>query len=227
MTLEAKKVVKGYRQGTISIEVLKELDLSISSGEIVAILGQSGSGKSTLMALLAGLDRPDKGEIWIDGSSLGEMGEHALTEFRAGRIGIVFQQYHLMSHLTALENVMLPLELLGRKQPRQKALVLLERVGLGDRVTHFPYQLSGGECQRVAIARALVTQPALLLADEPSGSLDAKTGQEVMALFFELMAEKEMTTILVTHNATLANLCHRQFLLSDGQLQSYAALTTG
>lgn len=218
MTLLAKQVFKCYRQGTTQVDVLKGLDLSVKSGEIVAILGQSGSGKSTLMSLLAGLDRPDKGEIWLDGSSLEKKDENALAEFRAGRIGIVFQQYHLISHLTSLENVMLPLELLKCSQPRQEALVLLNRVGLGDRIGHFPYQLSGGECQRVAIARALVTQPALLLADEPSGSLDAHTGQEVMTLFFELLAEKGMTTILVTHNSTLAGQCHRKLLLIDGNL---------
>lgn len=218
MTLHVQGLLKKYKQGSTNIEVLKGLDLHVNSGEIIAILGQSGSGKSTLMAILAGLDRADEGVVSVNGSELTSMNENALTQFRAGRIGIVFQQYHLMGHMTALENVILPLELLGRNEAKPAAIHLLERVGLGDRLNHFPHELSGGECQRVAIARALVTKPHILLADEPSGSLDSKTGHEVMSLFFELLAEVGMTTILVTHNSSLASLCHRQMVLSDGRL---------
>lgn len=218
MILAVHDLCKNFVQGDVLIRVLHNLNLEVARGEVIAILGQSGSGKSTLLSLLAGLDRPDTGEIILDGRPLNAMSEVELTTFRAGRLGIVFQQYHLMGHLTALENVILPLELLGRKQVRATATALLQRVGLGERIMHFPHELSGGECQRVAIARALVVRPALLLADEPSGSLDIQTGQGVMELFFELVAEIGMTTLLVTHNAALANMCHRQLVLNAGVL---------
>jgi putative ABC transport system ATP-binding protein len=198
--------------------VLDGAALSLAAGETLAITGQSGSGKSTLMALLAGLDRPDSGRILVAGRDLAGMDEAELTRFRAGHIGIVFQQFHLMPHLSAEENVSLPLELLGRPSPPEAIGTLLDRVGLGARRRHLPGQLSGGECQRVAIARALAVAPDLLLADEPTGNLDVATGRSVADLLFQLAERERMTMIVVTHNEELADRCTRRLRLERGLL---------
>jgi putative ABC transport system ATP-binding protein len=214
------KISKTYSQGGKKIEVLYRLSLKVKKGETVAILGQSGSGKSTFLSLLAGLDQPDFGNIEIDGTDLTKLKQEDLAHFRSKNLGIVFQQYHLMSNLTALENVSLPLELQRQKDAETKARKALEQVGLSHRLSHLPSELSGGECQRVALARAMVTKPSLILADEPSGNLDGNTGKEVMNLLFKLCREHEQTLILVTHNHELAKLCDRCLELRDGRLHA-------
>ena len=214
------KISKTYSQGGKRIEVLKRLNLKVKKGETVAILGQSGSGKSTFLSLLAGLDQPDFGNIEIDGTDLTKLKQEDLAHFRSKNLGIVFQQYHLMSNLTALENVSLPLELQRQKDAETKARKALEQVGLSHRLSHLPSELSGGECQRVALARAMVTKPSLILADEPSGNLDGNTGKEVMNLLFKLCREHGQTLILVTHNHELAKLCDRCLELRDGRLHA-------
>lgn len=218
--LEAVSVKKTYRQGETRLDVLKGVDFAVSAAETVAILGQSGSGKSTLLSLLAGLDLPNEGKILLEGRDITHLGEKELAIYRAAKIGIVFQQFHLMSNLTALENVALPLEIAGDPEASEKARVRLEQVGLTARAGHFPHQLSGGEKQRIAIARALIVEPPVILADEPSGNLDAKTGDQVMALLFDLARSKGTALVLVTHNEELAKLCSRQLRLSDGLLHA-------
>lgn len=226
MSLEIKSLQKSFWQGDTEIQVLKGVDLSVQAGELVAVVGQSGSGKSTLLSLLAGLDRPSAGDIRIKGTQLNSLDENELTDFRARHIGIIFQQYHLMSHLTALENVELPLEIikhagerdLGHTDIRGKAQEILQMMGLGHRLNHFPHQLSGGECQRVAIGRALVVGPSILLADEPSGNLDTATGTQVMEVLFNAVKTLKMTTILVTHSEVLAERCPRQIRLANGRV---------
>lgn len=213
--LEIHKLGKVYPQN--HTVVLKDLDLTIRKGEKVAVIGPSGTGKSTFLSLVAGLDRPTQGQLNFLGRDLALLKQQELTQLRAEHIGIVFQQFHLMTHLTALENVLLPLMILNKPVEEQKAITLLKRVGLGERLGHFPSQLSGGECQRVAIARALIIEPDLLLADEPSGNLDAKTGAEVMNLLFDVIEENKSTLLLVTHNHELANKCDRVLTLKDGK----------
>ena len=213
-----KEVSKIYRQGETKIEVLRSTNLQILEGETVAILGQSGSGKSTLLSLLAGLDRPDSGEVFLAGQNIVSMNESELATFRAKNLSIVFQQFHLMPHLNAIENVSLPLEIAKAVNAEEKAREALMQVGLSHRYEHLPHQLSGGEKQRVAIARALVMRPKLLLADEPSGNLDARTGDEVMQLLFEEVKKAKMALILVTHNESLAEYCDRKLKLIDGKL---------
>lgn len=216
MSLNIQNISKSFHQGDNQIQVLKGISATIQAGEIVSIVGQSGSGKSTLLSILAGLERPDQGAILVDGKDMTRMSEKEITDFRAHHISIVFQQYHLVSHLTALENVMLPLEILGRAEAEKKARELLEDMGLSHRQDHFPNQLSGGECQRVAIARALVVEPKLLLADEPSGNLDTETGEKVMDKFFAAAKKYGATTILVTHSPDLARRCQRALELKQG-----------
>ncbi|MBF2053828.1 MAG: ABC transporter ATP-binding protein [Candidatus Sericytochromatia bacterium] len=218
--LAARHVHKGFVMGGQKIEVLKGLDLQLLAGETLAILGPSGSGKSTLLGLLAGLETPDSGEIALRGEVLSELDQAALTRYRARYLGIVFQQFHLMRHLSALENVMLPLEIAGQsgRTVRQRAVELLEQVRLGHRLDHYPHQLSGGECQRVAIARALSPEPELILADEPSGNLDQETGEQVMGALFEMVRAQGRSLILVTHNPEQAMRCDRQLHLQHGQL---------
>ena len=201
------------------LTVLNGADFSVKAGDTLAVTGQSGSGKSTLIALLAGLDKPDRGRIRINGSDLTAMEEAGLTRFRAAHLGIVFQQFHLLPHLSAEENIRLPLELLGRPCERKEIEALLENVGLTARRTHLPAQLSGGECQRVAIARALAVKPLLLLADEPTGNLDVATGREIADLLFHLAEQEQMTMLVVTHNRELAERCSRQMQLAQGLLQ--------
>tara|TARA_B100001027_G_scaffold24242_1_gene14276 strand:- start:8067 stop:8741 length:675 start_codon:yes stop_codon:yes gene_type:complete len=216
--ISLNKISKTYFQGTQRIEVLCGLNLDVKSSEAVAILGQSGTGKSTLLSLLAGLDVPDFGTVEVNKQDLSKLSQNKLSQFRAKNLGVIFQQYHLMSNLTALENVGIPLELQKVNDFQSAALEALKMVGLSHRIAHFPSQLSGGECQRVAIARAIVGKPKLILADEPSGNLDDKTGKEVMNLLFELCKEREQTLILVTHNHDLAQNCDRTLVLKDGKL---------
>jgi len=202
------------------LSILHQLDLDIESGESVAILGASGSGKSTLLGLLAGLDLPSGGAVRINGEDLFALDEDGRAALRGRLIGFVFQSFQLLPALTALENVMLPLELAGSNSARQQALAVLERVGLGDRLHHYPKHLSGGEQQRVAIARAFAPHPKLLLADEPTGNLDSATGARIIDLLFELNREQGTTLVLVTHDAELATRCGRRLQLADGRLSA-------
>jgi putative ABC transport system ATP-binding protein len=201
-----------------ALAILHHLDLEIASGESVAILGASGSGKSTLLGLLAGLDLPTSGEVHINGENLFALDEDGRAALRGRLIGFVFQSFQLLPALTALENVMLPLELAGAASARETALSVLQRVGLSERLHHYPKQLSGGEQQRVAVARAFATQPKLLLADEPTGNLDSATGERIIDLLFELNREQGATLVLVTHDAELAARCGRRLRLVDGHL---------
>ncbi len=201
------------------IRLLEGVDLSIAPGEAVAVLGPSGSGKSTLLALLAGLDLPDAGRVWLEGTELTALDEEGRAAARAGRVGFVFQQFHLLPHLTALENVMLPLELAGRRDARRRARELLEAVGLGARLRHLPRQLSGGEQQRVALARAFAISPRILFADEPTGSLDRATGERVAGQLQRLREEAGTAMVLVTHDEGLAARCDRRLLLEGGRLR--------
>lgn len=214
---------KSFFQGSNQIEVIKNISLNIITGSQVALLGQSGSGKSTLLTLMSGLDKPDSGEIWINNLDIVALNEAQMTSFRSQNIGIVFQQFHLVSHLTALENVMLPMEIVSKENSKlieQQAKELLFEVGLDNRLHHLPNQLSGGECQRVAIARSLITKPKLLLADEPSGNLDTETGNKVMNLFFSITRKYKTTTVLVTHNESLSKECDEIFHLENGSLKN-------
>ena len=203
-------------EGVLSI--LCDVSCVIHRGESVAIVGVSGSGKSTLLGLLAGLDLPSSGEIWLDGIALSGLNEDGRAKLRSRRVGFVFQSFQLLAGLTALENVMLPLELLGDMDASSHAAAFLRKVGLGERLEHYPNQLSGGEQQRVALARAFITEPSLLFADEPTGNLDVATGRQVINLLFELNRERFSTLVLVTHDADLAGRCDRVIRLEDGRL---------
>ena len=220
--LKVHQACKSFQQGNHKVKVLERLDLEVIKGEKVAILGPSGCGKSTLLSLLAGLDSPGSGTVEIDGTDLAKINEDQLSQTRSEKLGIVFQQYHLMRNLTAVENVGLPLEILGTTDFADRARTALKEVGLDHRATHFPSEMSGGECQRVAIARALVTRPSLILADEPSGNLDQKTGDEVMDILFNLCREHTTSLVLVTHNRELADRCDRSLLLKEGALEDLA-----
>lgn len=204
--------------GTLSI--LRDIDFTVQSGETVAILGASGSGKSTLLSLMAGLDTPTSGDVVLAGQSLFDMSEDDRAAWRGQQLGFVFQNFQLMGHLSALENVMLPLELAGLKDAAKRAKDILNQVGLAARLNHFPKVLSGGEQQRVALARAFVVEPKLLLADEPTGSLDAQTGESIMNLMLALNQARGTTLILVTHDQKLAQRCNRTLTLQAGQLIS-------
>ncbi len=218
--VEVRQVSKEFQQGETVIPVLRDLTFGVEAGETVAIVGQSGSGKSTLLSMLAGLDQPTKGSIHVDGQDLSRLSQNELTRFRGRSIGIIFQQFHLMRSLTALENVLLPLDILGLPNAEARAMDALQLMGLGARAKHLPQQLSGGECQRVAIARAFVVEPRILLADEPSGNLDTATGEKVMNLLFDAVAQRGMTLILVTHDMQLASRCKKRLPLVQGQLQT-------
>lgn len=202
-----------------SVHVLKKIDLTIDEGEAVGIVGPSGSGKSTLLMVLAGLERLDSGTITIDNARLNDMSEDELAEFRGTNIGIVFQSFHLITNMTALENVAVPLELAGRKDAFDVARRELTAVGLGERLNHYPGQLSGGEQQRVAIARALAPSPKLIIADEPTGNLDGETGIQIADLLFAKQKERGTTLILVTHDPSLAARCSRQIHVRSGQIE--------
>jgi putative ABC transport system ATP-binding protein len=199
------------------LTIVDDVSFTIGAGETVAIVGASGAGKSTLLALLAGLDTPTSGKVLLAGSDLTALDEDGRAKLRAERVGFVFQSFHLVPALTALENVMLPLELAGRRDARKAALETLDRVGLGPRVGHYPRQLSGGEQQRVALARAFVTRPAVLFADEPTGNLDTATGDRITQLLFDLNANSHTTVVLVTHDRTLAQRCGRIFTMEAGR----------
>lgn len=219
MRIEVQKINKHFIQGKKTIQVLNDVNLDIKSGEIIALLGKSGSGKTTMLSLLAGLDRPDQGSIVVDGVDLTKLSEEGLCDFRAKKLGIVFQQFHLIPHLTALENVMLSFEINGEND-QSKAMEWLDMVGLRERADHFPSMLSGGEQQRVAIARALSYGPPLLLADEPTGNLDAETGKSVIEILFKMVKEKKTTMILVTHDEDLASKADRIVRLVGGKCLS-------
>jgi putative ABC transport system ATP-binding protein len=217
--LSVQEVTKSYRQPEAGrIQVLKPVNLNVSRGETLAVTGHSGSGKTTLLSLIAGLDHPDSGSIFLDGKDLCAMGQDELTRYRAAKIGMIFQQFHLMPHLTAFENISLPLEIAHASTIENRTRAMLEKVGLGHRQHHLPGQLSGGECQRVAIARALVVNPPLLLADEPTGNLDARTGESIADLLFDLVGQTGMTLVVVTHNPGLARRCASVRSLEAGVL---------
>ncbi|ELC7280830.1 ABC transporter ATP-binding protein [Aeromonas veronii] len=213
-----KGLGKSVRLGQESLTILEGIDLQVNSGETVALVGASGSGKSTLLGLLAGLDLPSQGDIEILGKSLGELDEEGRARLRAEQIGFVFQSFLLLPTMTALENVMLPAELRGERDCEPRARDLLAAVGLGERLHHLPPRLSGGEQQRVAIARAFMTHPSLLLADEPTGNLDSKTGEKVIELLFELNRKHGTTLVVVTHDHQLAERCQRQVVMTAGRL---------
>ena len=216
--VEVRHVSKEVVDSTGTLRILHDIDFSLASRESAAIVGASGSGKSTLLSIIAGLDTPTAGTVLIGGEDLFARDEDARAALRAQRLGFVFQSFQLLGNLSALENVMLPLELLGRSDARTQAREMLERVGLGERLRHYPKVLSGGEQQRVALARAFVVRPAVLLADEPTGSLDFATGEKVMALMFELNREAGTTLVLVTHDRAIAERCDRQLRIEAGQL---------
>ena len=202
------------------MHVLRGVSLRIARGETVGLIGPSGSGKSTLLMTMAGLERPDKGEIYIEGKPIHAMGEDALARFRGSRIGIVFQSFQLIPTMTAWENVAVPLELAGARDARRRAAEELAAVGLSERMEHYPAQLSGGEQQRVALARALAPRPALIIADEPTGNLDEATGRGVIELLFALPRERGATMALVTHDPALASLCDRTVKMRSGLLET-------
>ena len=200
------------------LTILHSIDFTVQPAETLAIVGASGSGKSTLLGLLAGLDAPSSGRVLLDGTDIFALDEDGRAAFRKAKLGFVFQSFQLLAHLNALENVMLPLELRGDAQARQKAEAMLGRVGLSSRLRHYPKYLSGGEQQRVALARAFVTEPPLLFADEPTGSLDATTGEAVIQLMFELNRERGSTLVLVTHDPAMAARCGRTITIAAGRL---------
>ncbi|HLX98262.1 MAG TPA: ABC transporter ATP-binding protein [Roseiarcus sp.] len=210
-------------RGAARVHILRDVSLTIGRGEAAGIVGASGSGKSTLLMIMAGLERPDKGEVEIDGVKLGQMNEDALARFRGRRIGIVFQSFHLIPTMTALENVAAPLELAGATDARERARAELAEVGLSDRLSHYPAQLSGGEQQRVALARALSPRPSLLIADEPTGNLDEATGRAIIELIFDLPARRGATLALVTHDSALASRCDRVIGMRSGRIEQEPA----
>lgn len=216
--MKVSQVKKSYGAGSARVEVLKGVNLELNKGETLALLGKSGSGKSTLLSLMAGLDQVDSGEIYINDKDIATLSEGELTQFRAQNIGIVFQQFHLVSTLTALENILLPLELTKKENAKDIAMDLLTKVGLSHRAHHLPSELSGGESQRVAIARALAIRPSILFADEPSGNLDEETGKMVMDMLFEMVGKTNTTLVLVTHDQDLAQRCSRVIHLEHGSL---------
>ena len=218
IVLEAQGLGKEVSSPEGPLAIVRDVSLQVRAGESVAIVGASGAGKSTLLALLAGLDLPSTGRVLLAGQDLNALDEDGRARLRAERVGFVFQSFHLVPALTALENVMLPLELAGRRDARAGAREALERVGLGSRVGHYPRQLSGGEQQRVAIARAFVVRPAVLFADEPTGNLDTATGGRIADLLFDLNASSGTTIVLVTHDRTLAARCGRVCIMEAGQL---------
>ncbi|OUR67033.1 ABC transporter [Cycloclasticus sp. 46_83_sub15_T18] len=216
--IETKNLEKTVTVADGDLTILSAVDLTINRGESIAIVGASGSGKSTLLGLLAGLDSPTSGSIKLNGEELTALDEDGRAEVRNKLVGFVFQSFQLMPYFTALENVALPLELRGDKHATKTAIALLQRVGLGHRLDHTPMKLSGGEQQRVALARAFVSQPAILFADEPTGNLDSKTGEQIIELLFELNQEQNTTLVLVTHDTALASRCQRSVHIDAGQL---------
>ncbi len=216
--ISVQRISKQVADSTGTLTILHEISFTLAERESVAIVGASGSGKSTLLSILAGLDVPTQGSVRLAGVELFALDEDARAAVRAQKVGFVFQSFQLLSNLTALENVMLPLELLGRNDARAQAREMLGRVGLSERLSHYPRVLSGGEQQRVALARAFVVKPAVLLADEPTGSLDFATGEKVMELIFEMNREAGTTLVLVTHDPAIASRCDRQLRIEAGAL---------
>jgi putative ABC transport system ATP-binding protein len=217
--LECRGLTKELPSGALRLTVLVAVDLAIAAGEFVAILGPSGSGKTTLLGLLAGLDRPSAGEVWLAGQRIDGLSEDALARLRRGRVGFVFQSFQLLGNLTALENVCVPLELTGVSDARARAERLLGEVGLAERLHHYPAQLSGGEQQRVALARAFASEPSVLFADEPTGNLDAETGARVLALISDLRKRRGTTLVLVTHDPEVAARADRRVHLRAGRIE--------
>lgn len=215
--IDLRGVSKTVESGGRPLTILHALDLSIPSGQFVAIVGPSGSGKSTLLGLLAGLDAPSTGQIVIDGTDITQLGEDQLAKLRSEKIGFVFQFFHLVPSLTAFENILVPMEIAGRRDAVTRARQLLEEVGLSDRGHHYPSQLSGGEQQRVAIARALANDPPIVLADEPTGNLDSSTGKHIIEILLEVRRIRHSTLVLVTHDVELAALADTRLVLRDGR----------
>ncbi len=220
--ISIENVTKVYRMGEVNVEALRGVSMEVRPGEILAIMGPSGSGKSTMMNILGALDVPTSGTYLLDGQNVGKMGEDALSGVRNREIGFVFQNFNLLPRTSALVNVELPLIYAGIARSRKRCVAALEMVGLGDRLNHHPNELSGGEQQRVAIARALVNEPSLILADEPTGNLDSKAGEEVMRVFQQLNEERGITIMLVTHEQRIGEHTHRIVRLQDGQIVSDA-----
>ena len=217
--VQAISLTKHVKSSDTQLTILQDINLEVSIGEAVSIVGASGSGKSTLLGLLAGLDIPSSGKVYLNGEDIFSLSEDGRAELRGCLLGFVFQSFQLLPVLTAIENVMLPLELTGISNVRKIALELLGRVGLEARINHYPKQLSGGEQQRVAIARAYVTHPKLLLADEPTGNLDSSTGDQIVDLMFELNRERGTTLILVTHDESISSRCTRKIQLASGKIE--------
>ncbi len=218
--IEVRGLKKSIRNGTRTVDILKGIDLLVPAGEFVAIMGASGSGKSTLLGLLAGLDTPTEGQVFLDGTEISQLREDELAQVRGQKIGFVFQSYQLIPTLTALENVLLPYELNANGDGLARARSLLDSVGLGDRMHHYPVQLSGGEQQRVALARAFVVEPPIVMADEPTGNLDSTNGEHVLALLLDRNREAATTLVLVTHDPAIADRADRRIVLRDGVILS-------
>jgi putative ABC transport system ATP-binding protein len=216
--IEVRDVKKWIQNGSRRVDILKGINLSIPSGQFIAIVGASGSGKSTLLGLLAGLDTPSSGEIWLDGTAIHNLAETELASVRGRKIGFVFQSYQLIPTLTALENVLLPFELNAEGAGLERARALLDQVGLGERLDHYPIQLSGGEQQRVALARAFVVDPPMVMADEPTGNLDSSNGRLVLDLLLKRNRNERTTLVLVTHDAEVASRADRKIVLRDGMI---------
>ncbi len=223
IAIDAQKVTLSLGEGDARVNILKGIDLSIDSGTTVALLGPSGSGKSSLMAILSGLERATGGTVNIAGADFGKMNEDELAIARRGRVGIVLQAFHLLPTMSALENVAVPLELDGQEDPFAIAASELEAVGLGDRLGHYPTQLSGGEQQRVAIARAMASRPSIIFADEPTGNLDGATGEIIIELLFERQKASDATLLMITHDPELAKRCDRIIELRDGMIEKDSA----
>ncbi len=215
-----KDVTKTVRSGTEDLTILSNVSAEIPDGQFVALTGASGSGKSTLLGLLAGLDAPSEGSITIDGDEITTMSEDGLAELRSQKIGFIFQSFHLIPSLTALENIMIPMEIRGANDAKQRGEELLREVGLSDRGHHYPSELSGGEQQRVAIARAFANRPKILFADEPTGNLDSRNGQHIFELMTDLHKQNDVTLVMVTHDQALASMAQRQIVLRDGKVVS-------
>src|SRR5277367_3241373 len=219
-TISISNVNLSLGTGAARVHILKDISLRVASGEAIGLIGPSGSGKSTLLMVMAGLERPDSGEVVVNGTAFNALDEDALARFRGRQVGIVFQSFHLIPTMTALENVAVPLELAGNPDASQRATQELISVGLGDRLHHYPTQLSGGEQQRVALARALAPDPAILVADEPTGNLDEATGKQIVDMLFTKHAERGMTLVLVTHDTSLAQRCNRVVRLRSGRIDT-------
>ena len=218
IVLETQSLTKTYKIGERQVDVLREVSLKIEAGEIVAIVGSSGSGKTTLLSLLSGLDQPSSGRVWVRGQDITDKSEDELAPVRNQTVGFIFQSFHLVPSLTAIENIMFPAELDRDPQAYLKAEKLMKRVGIWDRSDNFPHQLSGGEKQRVAICRALINQPEIVFADEPTGNLDSANSAEILELLFELQHEQGTTLVLVTHDMKIANLADRVIQMQDGEI---------